>query len=65
MSTTNSLFIAVLKLIAALRPSYISFFVVIVLLVALGLPTVTIQEGGYPTAHLSANLSAFMRGFTA
>ena len=34
-------------------------------LAALGLPTVIIQEGGYPTAHLSANLSAFMRGFTA
>ena len=29
----------------------------------LGLPTVLIQEGGYPTEHLSNNLAAFMRGF--
>lgn len=27
-------------------------------------PTVLIQEGGYPTEHLSNNLAAFMRGFT-
>ena len=29
----------------------------------LGLPTVLIQEGGYPTEYLSSNLAAFMRGF--
>lgn len=30
---------------------------------ALTQPTVVIQEGGYPTEHLSANLTAFMRGY--
>ncbi|BBI48559.1 hypothetical protein HORIV_09800 [Vreelandella olivaria] len=34
-------------------------------LAALALPTVIVQEGGYPTEHLSANLAAFMQGFTA
>ena len=29
-----------------------------------GLPTVLVQEGGYPTEHLSHNLAAFMGGFT-
>ena len=29
----------------------------------LGLPTVLVQEGGYPTAALSHNLAAFLRGF--
>ncbi|MEC8937482.1 MAG: histone deacetylase family protein, partial [Pseudomonadota bacterium] len=32
---------------------------------ALSLPMVIVQEGGYPTEHLSANLAAFMQGFTA
>ncbi|AQU83438.1 MULTISPECIES: histone deacetylase family protein [unclassified Halomonas] len=32
-------------------------------LAALSLPTVIIQEGGYPTKHLGDNLAAFMRGF--
>jgi acetoin utilization deacetylase AcuC-like enzyme len=31
---------------------------------ALDLPIVLVQEGGYPTAHLSDNLAAFMGGFT-
>jgi acetoin utilization deacetylase AcuC-like enzyme len=30
---------------------------------ALDLPTVLVQEGGYPTEHLSRNLAAFMAGF--
>ncbi|UYG05595.1 histone deacetylase family protein [Halomonas sp. LR3S48] len=30
----------------------------------LGLPTVLVQEGGYPTEHLGGNLAAFMQGFT-
>ena len=30
----------------------------------LGLPTVLVQEGGYPTPALSRNLAAFLRGFT-
>ncbi|GEN25833.1 histone deacetylase family protein [Halomonas cupida] len=30
----------------------------------LGLPTVLVQEGGYPTPALSHNLAAFLRGFT-
>lgn len=30
---------------------------------ALALPCVVIQEGGYPTEHLSENLAAFLRGF--
>ncbi|NIC05953.1 histone deacetylase family protein [Billgrantia bachuensis] len=30
----------------------------------LGLPTALVQEGGYPTEHLDANLAAFMQGFT-
>ncbi|RTR06526.1 histone deacetylase family protein [Halomonas nitroreducens] len=34
------------------------------LLQALHLPTVLVQEGGYPTEHLSHNLAAFMAGFT-
>ncbi|MFY0990657.1 histone deacetylase family protein [Halomonas sp. C05BenzN] len=29
----------------------------------IGLPTVLVQEGGYPTEHLSDNLAAFMGGF--
>ncbi|MCK2182842.1 histone deacetylase family protein [Halomonas getboli] len=32
-------------------------------LAALDLPTVLVQEGGYPTEHLSHNLAAFMGGF--
>ncbi|WP_346795675.1 histone deacetylase family protein [Halomonas sp. Bachu 37] len=32
-------------------------------LAQLQLPTVLVQEGGYPTEHLGANLAAFMRGF--
>ncbi|WP_445157297.1 histone deacetylase family protein [Halomonas sp. E14] len=32
-------------------------------LAAIALPTVLIQEGGYPTEHLGRNLAAFMRGF--
>ncbi|MBB3139781.1 histone deacetylase family protein [Halomonas organivorans] len=32
-------------------------------LAALDLPTVLVQEGGYPTVHLSHNLAAFMGGF--
>ncbi|QFU01971.1 Acetylpolyamine aminohydrolase [Halomonas sp. THAF5a] len=32
---------------------------------ALGLPTVLVQEGGYPTEHLGDNLAAFLGGFTA
>lgn len=31
----------------------------------LGLPTVLVQEGGYPTPALSHNLAAFLSGFTA
>ncbi len=34
-------------------------------LAAIDLPTVLIQEGGYPTEHLSHNLAAFMGGYTA
>jgi acetoin utilization deacetylase AcuC-like enzyme len=34
-------------------------------LAALSLPMVIVQEGGYPTEHLSANLAAFMQGITA
>lgn len=34
-------------------------------LAALSYPMVIVQEGGYPTEHLSANLAAFMQGFTA
>ncbi|PMR72597.1 histone deacetylase family protein [Billgrantia endophytica] len=34
-------------------------------LARLSLPTVLVQEGGYPTEHLGANLTAFMDGFTA
>lgn len=34
-------------------------------LASLALPTVVVQEGGYPTEHLSANLKAFMQGFMA
>ncbi|MCH4564759.1 histone deacetylase family protein [Halomonas sp. EGI 63088] len=30
----------------------------------IGLPTVLVQEGGYPTEHLSENLATFMGGFT-
>ncbi|WP_111412164.1 histone deacetylase family protein [Billgrantia lactosivorans] len=30
----------------------------------LGLPTVLVQEGGYPTEHLGHNLAAFMEGFS-
>ena len=33
-------------------------------LAALELPTVLVQEGGYPTEHLGANLAAFLRGVT-
>ncbi|TFH87424.1 histone deacetylase family protein [Billgrantia azerbaijanica] len=32
-------------------------------LAALSLPTVLVQEGGYPTGSLGANLAAFMRGY--
>ena len=34
-------------------------------LAAIDLPTVLVQEGGYPTQHLSNNLAAFMSGYTA
>ena len=34
-------------------------------LAAIDLPTVLIQEGGYPTEHLGHNLAAFMGGYTA
>ncbi|MCW4153355.1 histone deacetylase family protein [Halomonas sp. 18H] len=34
-------------------------------LARLGLPTVLVQEGGYPTDQLSHNLAAFMDGFTS
>lgn len=34
------------------------------LLSALQLPTVVVQEGGYPTASLGHNLAAFLSGFT-
>lgn len=34
-------------------------------LAALSLPMVIVQEGGYPTEQLSANLAAFMEGFNA
>ena len=29
------------------------------------LPTVLVQEGGYPTEHLGNNLAAFLGGYTA
>nr|WP_163503013.1 histone deacetylase family protein [Halomonas socia] len=32
-------------------------------LAAIGLPTVIVQEGGYPTRYLGANLAAFMYGY--
>lgn len=32
-------------------------------LAGLNLPTVVVQEGGYPTAHLGNNLAAFLTGF--
>ncbi|WP_300272402.1 histone deacetylase family protein [Halomonas sp.] len=34
-------------------------------LAAIDLPTVLVQEGGYPTEHLGANLAAFLGGYTA
>ncbi|WFM72870.1 histone deacetylase family protein [Halomonas sp. CKK8] len=34
-------------------------------LAAIDLPTVLVQEGGYPTAHLGDNLAAFLGGYTA
>src|SRR5690606_11816374 len=34
-------------------------------LAALGLPSVLVQEGGYPDAALGANLAAFLDGFEA
>ncbi|MWJ27234.1 histone deacetylase family protein [Halomonas sp. ZH2S] len=40
-----------------------AFFQIGQRLAALDLPMVLVQEGGYPTEHLSANLAAFMRGF--
>lgn len=33
-------------------------------LAAIELPTVIVQEGGYPTEHLGNNLAAFIRGYT-
>ncbi|EWH01989.1 acetylpolyamine aminohydrolase [Halomonas sp. BC04] len=33
-------------------------------LAALSLPTVLVQEGGYPTEHLGENLAAFLTGFS-
>jgi len=32
-------------------------------IVGLGLPTVLVQEGGYPSPALGGNLAAFLRGF--
>ncbi len=34
-------------------------------LAALGLPSVLVQEGGYPTAELGTNLAVFLEGFEA
>lgn len=34
-------------------------------LAAIDLPTVLVQEGGYPTAHLGDNLAAFLGGYTS
>lgn len=34
-------------------------------LAAIDLPTVIVQEGGYPTEHLGANLAAFLKGYGA
>ncbi|GHE22078.1 histone deacetylase family protein [Halomonas urumqiensis] len=34
-------------------------------LAAIDLPTVLVQEGGYPTEHLGDNLAAFMSGYSA
>lgn len=51
--------------LAGLAVSSAGFRAIARRLAALGLPSVLVQEGGYPTAELGTNLAVFLEGFEA